>query len=205
LKIKHLLIILIMFAGLGKDLRAQVRFTYGLEWAYSGVFMDFHKFNYFSTDGVRVEDSLSEPVFKSTGQLYANAGVNLGSHWAVAFYSGFTAIYENRKVIPYSLRLTYFTKAYDSSGWKVFLDGGSAYALAGSFNHKPLIIAKAGTGYRFPIYKEFCLDVFTSLQFTSDYPLNIYDKYTYQPVPHEVLRFSSRYGMSLAVGCALSF
>ena len=194
-----------MFAGLGKDLRAQVRFTFGLEWAYSGVFMDFHKFNYFSTDGVRVDDSLAEPVFKSTGQLYANAGVNLGSHWAVAFYSGFTAIYENRKVIPYSLRLTYFTKAYDSSGWKVFLDGGSAYALAGSFNHKPLIIAKAGTGYRFPIYKEFCLDVFMSLQFTSDYPLNIYDKYTYQPVPHEVLRFSSRYGMSLAVGCALSF
>ena len=58
-----------MFAGLGKDLRAQVRFTYGLEWAYSGVFMDFHKFNYFSTDGVRVDDSLAEPVFKSTGQL----------------------------------------------------------------------------------------------------------------------------------------
>ncbi len=205
MKIKHLLIILIMFAGLGKDLQAQVRFTYGLEWGYTGVFMDFHKFNYFSTDGVRVDDSQATAVYKSTGQIYANAGVNLGSHWAIGLYSGFTAIFEARKVVPYSLRFTYFRNAYDSEGWKFFLDGGSAYPLDGSLNKQLPFIGKAGAGYRIPVYKKFCLDFFTALQFTSDHPLHIFDKYTHQPVPHEFLRFSSRYGMGLTVGMALSF
>ena len=194
-----------MSAGLAGDLHAQVRFTYGLEWAYAGVFMDFHKFNYFSTDGVRVDDSLAKPVYKSTGQILANAGVNIGNHWAVSLYSGFSAIYEDRKVIPYSLRFTYFIKAYDQSGWKIFLDGGSAHSLAGSFNNKPLMIIKAGTGYRVPVYKDFCLDLFTALQFTSDHPVNIYDKFTHQPVPHQSLRYSSRYGVGLVFGCALAF
>lgn len=205
MKIRRLLIFLIILAGLGQGLQAQVRFNWGLEWGYTGLIVDWHRFNYFSTDGVRVDDTMTHAEYKSTGQLLVNAGVGLGRHWALGLYSGFTAVYEARKVVPYSLRITYFTNAYDLQGWKFFLDGGSAWSHGGTFRNRPVLIAKAGAGYRIPIYRDFCLDFFTALQFTSDHPLHILDKYTVQPVPPEVLRYSSRQGLGVTLGLALAF
>ena len=205
MKIRRLLIILIILAGLGQGLRAQVRFAWGLEWGYTGLVMDWHRFNYYSTDGVRVDDTMTQPQYKSTGQFLLNAGVGLGNHWELGLYSGFTAVYEARKVVPYSLRITYFRKAYNMEGWKFFLDGGSAWSRSGTFNKWPILIVKTGAGYRIPIYKDFCLDFFTALQFTSDHPVHILDKYNVQPVPPGALRYSSRQGLGVTLGLALAF
>ena len=185
-------------------MQAQTRFTWGLEWGYSGVFLDSHSFNYFTTDGVRVQDSDTVFELNSCGVVLVDAGVNIGDHLTAAFYTGYTAVYEARKVIPYSLRATYFFKGCDNAGWKAFLDAGSAFPLKGSFNRKPLFTAKAGTGYRIPIYKNFCLDGFVALQFAADHPMDIRDKYTHMPVPHEVLRRSDRSTVSLMLGLSLT-
>ena len=203
LKINKLLKILII-ACIPLAMQAQTRFTWGIEWGYSGVFMDSHTFNYFTTDGVRVHDTDTVFGLHSCGIFLLNAGVNIGNHLTAAVYSGYTSVYEARKVIPYSLRTTYFFKGCDNAGWKVFLDAGSAFPLRGSFNRKPLIIAKAGTGYRIPIYKNFCLDGFLALQYAADHPLLIFDKYTHTPVPQEVLRRSDRSTLGVVIGLSLT-
>lgn len=185
-------------------LQARTRFTWGLEWAYSGVVMDSHNFNYFTTDGVRVQDSDTFTQIKSCGLFLVNAGLNLGDHFTTAFYTGYTSVYENRKVIPYSLRMTYLFNGCDNAGWKVFLDAGSAYPLNGSFNRQQLLIAKAGTGYRIPIYKSFCLDGFLAVQYAVDHPLEIRDKYTLMNVPTEDLKHSDRNTLGFVIGFALT-
>ena len=185
-------------------LQAQTRFTWGLEWGYSGIFLDSHTFNYFTTDGVRVQDADAVIEIKSAGQALLNAGVIIGNHVAVGLYTGYTAVYEARKVIPYSLRFTYFFKGCDNAGWKAFLDAGSAYPLNGSFNKKPLVMAKAGGGYRIPIYKNFCLDAFFGLQFAADHPFEVRDKYTHQMVPPHELKRSDRNTLGFMMGFSLS-
>jgi hypothetical protein len=185
-------------------MQARTRFTWGLEWAYSGVVTDTHNFNYYSIDGVRVQDSDTFKEIKSCGQFLVNAGVNLGDHFTAAFYTGYTSVYEARKVIPYSLRFTYLPKGCDNAGWKVFLDAGSAYPLKGSFNNKQLLVAKAGTGYRIPLYKSFCFDSFIALQYVIDHPLEIRDKYTLMPVPPQDLKHSDRSTLGFVIGFALT-
>ena len=185
-------------------MQAGNRFTWGLEWAYSGVVIDSHNFNYFTTDGVRVQDSDTFTEIKSCGMFLMNAGLNLGDHFTTAFYTGYTAVYEARKVIPYSLRMTYFVKGCDKPGWKVFLDAGSAYPLKGSFNNKPLLMTKAGTGYRIPVYKSYCLDSFFALQFVVDHPMEIRDKFTMMPVPPQDLKRSDRNTLGFVIGFALT-
>ena len=186
------------------SVQARTRFTWGLEWAYSGVCLDSHVFNYHSTDGVRVQDTDSVLEIKSCGIILANAGVNIGDHWTAGFYTGYTAVYEARKVIPYSLRATYFFKGNQSDGMKVFLDAGSAYPLKGTFNKKPVFIVKAGTGYRIPIYKSFCLDGFFALQYAADHPFEVRDKYTHMLVPPHDLKRSDRNTLGFVFGFALS-
>ena len=203
LKINRLLNILIIVC-ISIGLQAQTRFTWGLEWGYSGVFLDSHNFNYFTTDGVRVQDSDTFFEIKSCGLALINAGIEFADHWSAGLHTGYTAVYEARKVIPYSLRMSYFFNGCDSDGWKVFLDAGSAYPLKGSFNRKPLFLAKVGGGYRIPIYKNFCLDGFFALQFAADHPFEIRDKYTHQLVPPHELRRSDRSTVSFAVGLSLS-
>ena len=199
-RLLNILIILCITSGL----QARTRFTWGLEWGYSGVFLDSHSFNYFTTDGVRVQDSDSVMELKSCGLILANAGLEIGGHMTAGFYTGYTALYEARKVIPYSLRATYFFKGCQEDGIKVFLDAGSAFPLNGSFNKKPLFIVKAGTGYRMPIYKSFCLDAFFALQYGMDHPLEILDKYTHLHVPPQDLKRSDRNTLGVVVGLSLS-
>lgn len=203
LKINRLLNILII-ACISIGVQARTRFTFGYEWGYSGVCLDSHVFNYFTTDGVRVQDSENVFDYKSCGLALFNAGVNLGDHWNAGFYTGYTAVYEARKVIPYSLRMTYFFKGSDNAGWKAFLDAGSAYPLKGSFNNKVLIIAKAGAGYRIPLYKSFCLDGFFGVQFAADHPYEIRDKYTYEIVPPQELKRSDRNTLGFVIGLSLT-
>ena len=186
-------------------MQAQTRFTWGLEWGYGGVFLDSHNFNYFTTDGVRVQDSDTFFTIKSCGIILLNAGVNFGNHWTAGLYSGYTSVFEARKVVPYSLRMTYLFNGFDNAGWKVFLDAGSAIPIRGSFNKKPTLMAKAGTGYRIPIYKNFCLDGFIALQFAADHPFEILDKYTHQPVPPQELRRSDRSTLGFQTGLSLKF
>ena len=66
-------------------------------------------------------------------------------------------------------------------------------------------MAKAGTGYRIPIYKNFCLDGFIALQFAADHPFEILDKYTHQPVPPQELRRSDRSTLGFQTGLSLKF
>ena len=203
LKINRLLKILII-ACIPCVVQAQTRFTWGLEWGYSSVFLDSHNFNYFSTDGVRVQDSDTVFGIKSCGLILLNAGVTFADHWTAGLYTGYTSIYEARKVIPYSLRMTYLFNGCDNAGWKVFLDVGSAYPLNGSFSKKPLILGKAGTGYRIPIYKNFCLDGFLALQLATDHPVEIFDKFTHMMVPPQELKHSDRNTMGLMIGLSLT-
>ena len=185
-------------------MQAQTRFTWGIEWGYSGVFLDSHTFNYFTTDGVRVHDSNTVFELHSCGVFLLKAGVNIGSNLTAAVFTGYTSVFEARKVIPYSLRTTYFFKGCDNAGWKAFLDAGSAYPLKGSFNKKPLVMAKAGGGYRIPIYKNFCLDAFFGLQFAADHPFEVRDKYTHQMVPPHELKRSDRNTLGFMMGFSLS-
>ena len=104
------------------------RFTFGAEWNYIGSFHCGIHHNFFSEEGYRVDLYHTGFGYKSNGDVYLHAGIDLREKWNISFYTGLAGVYDIGKIIPISIRASrYFKPNVMGDRWFSFLDAGSMH------------------------------------------------------------------------------
>ena len=116
---------------------------------------------------------------------------------------GWAGVYEDRRVVPVTLRGSVFFRGYDADGAKFFLEGGRC--IAPSLAGKNIWLGKAGGGYRILLDTHFALDLSLSLQAVHDHPVGVYDRSRDELVPDWNLRRSDCDYLSMNFSIALCF
>lgn len=177
---------------------------YGVEWGYTASFWETYHYNYTSpSQGARIDSRDSRFAYKSNGHVYAFAGARFARHFALDGVIGWAGLYEERRMVPVTLRSSFFFKSYDQDGLKAFLEGGCC--LGESFAGKPVGIGKLGGGYRVMLDRHFALDLALSLQGVSDHPLDVYDRKREEAIPEASLRRSDCGYLSVNFSISLCF
>lgn len=177
---------------------------YGVEWGYTASFFEAYHYNYTSpSSGARIDTRDSHLSYKSNGHIYGFVGAKFARRFALDAAAGWAGLFESRRMVPLTLRGSYFFRGYDRDGWKLFAEGGCC--LGESHAGKAVGIARLGSGYRVMLDRNFALDLSLSLQGVSDHPTNVYDKAREEAIPDASLRRSDCNYLALNFSVALSF
>ena len=146
---------------------------FGFEWGISPQFFKFHKFNYISDDGYRVNGDNSGVDYNFNASLEANVNFILGKHTVLGLYSGYCGITKDSRVVPLSMRFTLFPNGSNQDCFLYFADAGVGFHLSkpGIPAQNPCFIAKLGAGYRYILGGRISLDLLVNMQGCIDNPL----------------------------------
>lgn len=175
--VKKLFICIIVAAGLltgrGDIIARTPAVNFGLEWGIDPQIASFHKFNYVSWEGYRVNGDNSGINYNLNATVLANISVNTGEYFRVGLYSGYSGITRNTRVIPLSARFTMFPQGPDKDSFLYFIDAGAGFHLnePKAPAQKPCFITKLGAGYRYIMGGKTSLDLLVNLRGVVDSPL----------------------------------
>lgn len=148
------------------SLTAQARsplFRYGLEWGFAPMVYETHHLNYIAGEGYRVDDNDSGASFAANATLLAGFGINLSDHVSMGVYAGYTGLSDENRVLPLSLRATWFPKGVTSDGFLCYADVGTGFHVHISDriepDRTPAKTAGIGAGYHFALTRSIGLDL----------------------------------------------
>ena len=147
------------------------RFVFGAEWGYTSSLFNIYHNNYLSPEGIRVDEKGVNFDYYSNGHVLAGVGYAFARKYEVGAYLGFIGVAQERRLVPLSLRATYYFDSYLSDGLFCYLDGGPAFGE----NQNVTLIGKLGGGYRMKLSDHFCLDFILSFHLCSDHPKLFYN------------------------------
>ena len=175
--VKRIFICIIITTGLlvsGRELAARTpAVNFGLEWGVDPQIASFHKFNYVSWEGYRVNGDNSGINYNLNATVLANISFNTGEYFRVGLYSGYCGITRDTRVIPLSARLTMFPQGPYRDSFLYFADAGVGFHLnePRAPAQNPCFIAKLGAGYRYIIGGHTSLDLLVNMRGVVDSPL----------------------------------
>ena len=178
--------------------------TYGIESSYALTFLSFSHFNYISADGDRRDQrTMSSNIF-SNGQFLIHAGLNVSPAVNISLYTGYSGIYRGERMIPLSLRATWFPSAKrpDEHRWLLFCSGGTGFSDFDDVDYS--LEGKVGAGYRISLNRSVKLDFLFSIQEVFTHP-GAYESDAMDYVPAERLRRNDAYITAATIGIALVF
>lgn len=174
-------------------------FSYGVEWGYTSTLMHIYHNNYFAEEGYRIDKSGIDACFNSNGQLLAHIGVNAWDKFNFSTYFGYIGIKQDRRIMPLTLRATYYFNSFFRDGYMIFADNGLGIHDA---EHNTFI-GKYGAGYRLALSRRLNLDLMVSIQIANDHP-TLYDPEEKEIPKEDLRRNDATYG-ALNFNIALSF
>ena len=176
---------------------------YGVEWGSSGTLYTSKHQNYTVSEGYRVDDNHAGWTFIGNAQVLANIGVNITPRIAVAAYTGLEGISKDFRVIPLTLRGTYYFKDMDFDGMLCYFDGGVGFK--GIRNPSEICtLLSAGTGYHMALSSSVSLDFLLSARASLDSP-DIVDPDTGRALPESSIRLNQARFYSVNISIALNF
>ena len=147
------------------------RFVFGAEWGYTASIFNIYHNNYLSPEGIRVDDKGFDFDYSSNGHVLAGVSYAFARKYEAGVYLGFIGVAQDRRLVPLSLRATYYFDSYLKDGLFCYLDGGPAFGE----NQNVTLIGKLGGGYRMKLSDHFCLDFILSFHLCSDHPKLFYN------------------------------
>lgn len=167
-----------------------------LEWGYCATCMHHYHNDYIDeTDGYRIDVTDTKWLMYSNAFLQAGVNLETMKHFSLGLYAGFAGVYQERRVFPATLRLTYFYKDYADSGFFTFVEGGMAFVFDDTDQKNQ--IARLGGGYRCRLSSRNSLDFNFFVQTVTDHP-DIYNMNTSDKVRRVYLNCSdSRYAAAV--------
>ena len=179
-----------------------VRVLYGLEWGYDATVLSSYHRNYLdATDGFRIDEKNTAPMFYSNGHANAHVTLEFARRFGLGIYAGYAGIQERTRFYPLSLRFSYFFNNYSGDSNFVFLEGGAGV------NDKRSTVSpfgKLGYGHRVRLTERASIDFSTALRCVGDNP-PIYDPSIQGYVEKENIRRSDALFGSVVFAISLNF
>ena len=177
------------------------RLTYGIEWAYVGVFYSGYHYNFFAPEGYRVDPRGYIFQYDTNGEAFCHVGYNITDKVNLALYFGVSAFKDHHATLPLSLRVTGFLKDNPiQDRWFWFFDAGTGISI----KKKPEEIynGKFGWGYRLSLSRTTKLDIHLSLRSSYTHP----DIYYYgTEIETERINRSNACLSAFALGMSITF
>lgn len=200
---KALASIFLFFILTAPSAYAKVKFSSGVEWGYKACTYHKYHYNYLSEEGVRINDKGTDNELFSNGEIYGFAGAYVSDYLNLSLYAGFSGIYSDRRVYPVSARASWYFNGRSCDGLKAFVDLGSAFT--DTFNRQKLLLGKAAVGYRFALDKDWGMDLNLCVQYVSDHPDKVIDKYAGTVVTESSLRRCDTTNILFGASVSISF
>lgn len=198
-----IIISLLLLASCALSHAAQPFIRYGVEWGSSGTLFTAKHQNYTVGEGYRVDENHAGWTFIGNAQILADLGVNITPHIAVAAYTGMAGIAEGFRVIPLTMRGTYYFKEMDCDGMLCYFDGGVGFKEIRNPS-KICTLLSAGTGYHVALSRSVSLDFLFSARASLDRP-DIVDPDSGRKIPESSIRLDQASYYSLNISIALNF
>lgn len=181
-----------------------LHFEYGCEWGYTANLFYYYHIHYISRDtGARVDTQESKMVYRSLGDVMLYAGAEIGEKWNIDLNCGYAGIFDNRRVVPLTVRGTFFPKGRGHLKTKLFLEGGTAFAR--SYDGGMPAIVKLGVGKRIELARRVSLDFNAAVQLCHDRPTSVFDEVHHVQVEQAQLRQSNAMYAGINLSMALNF
>ncbi len=182
---KRLLILLLLLSssplGAGNFLTPK----FGVEWGLGITLYQSYHYNFLTEDYMRVDEKGTEWMMNMTGLLLGNVGCYMGKHFSVDLYLGSQGIRTDERVVPLTLRTTYYISGWKKDGEFLFAEGGVGFRS----HLRTTELAKLGYGHRMKLSEHISLNFIFLLQACFDRP-KVIDRYTGQIVPQDMVRLS---------------
>lgn len=205
---KPLIIIALLFSSLSlghartPGEKGSLRFRYGLEWGYTISISNTYHYDYtHPEDGFRVDRKDTEFYGYSNAYADLNTGIEFLKHYGVSLHAGFAGIKQERRMMPVSLRQSYFFNGYDSDGVVAFIEEGIGFHKS---EDRLSYLLKLGAAYRIALGSHESLDMGLSFRAVTDHP-PVYDSDLKDDVPSEHLRKSDALYGSVNLSISLHF
>ncbi|MBO4455720.1 MAG: hypothetical protein J5695_04905 [Bacteroidales bacterium] len=194
---RTLLLVLLLLPALALSARGP-RFSYGLEWGYTGTFLRTHQYNYIYSEGARIVDNDAFWWYYSNGSVLADVGLDLGDKVNLSVYSGLLGVYSRRWMVPIELRTRWCPNGLENNGPLAHL--GTSITIPTSTLQESTLRINAGGGYRFCVYRHLSVDFLMCLVVTGDHDL-IRDPDTdfYVPSKNITKNYSQYWGVNMSV------
>lgn len=159
---------------------AQSRFFFGMEWGLGSNISSTKKVNYLSSEGYRVNETISgfDPYLNAN--ILLNAGMIIGKRTSISLCSGYMGISNNFRTIPLMARFNFHFNGVWEDGLYLYVSGGRGFRT-------PCNLAVAGVGLRTMTGPRSSVDFSIRYRGTLHKP-TIYDKDSGQPIPKEKIR-----------------
>ena len=178
------------------------RLSYGLEWGYTGTFLNTWQYNYIYSSGSRIIDNDLSWRYFSNGSLLANVGMDLGDKVNLSLYSGIHGVYFKRRMIPLGLRARWCPAGLYNNGCIMYVGSSALFPTAPLHTVSPR--ADIGAGYRVKVYKTTSVDFLLSFAVSGDHK-SITDPDTSAPVPEADITKNYAQYWGVAFSIALNF
>ena len=184
----------------GKERSA--RLSYGLEWGYDATVLELHHYNYMdATDGFRIDEKATTPMFYSNGHAIAHITLEFARRYALGLRAGYTGVFQRTRIFPLALRGTFFFNSFRTDGQFIYIEGG-----AGLHEMRKSVspFGRLGYGYRFVLSRKCSMDFEASLRTVADHP-PIYDSTISEYVAEDNVRRSDALYNAFILSVALNF
>lgn len=205
---KTLIFISLLFTSLplchagNQGQKGSLRFRYGVEWGYTISISNSYHYDYIHPeDGFRVDRKDTDFYAYSNAYANLNTGVEFLRHFGASLHAGFAGIKQERRMVPVSIRESFFFNGYDSDGVLAFIEEG--LGIHGS-EDRLSYFAKMGAAYRIALGARESLDLGLSFQAVTDHP-PVYDNDTNDYVPDEYLRMTDALYGSINLSVSIHF
>lgn len=174
------------------------RFSYGLEWGYTGTFLRTRQYSYIYSAGSRITENYPEWRYFSNGSVLANAGLDISDSFNLSAYSGLLGVYFRRWMIPVELRARWCPLGLQNDGPLIHCGAAATFPTSTLMETSGRL--NAGGGWRCNVYRSISIDFLLSLNVTLDHDI-IYDPDTYLPVPsmNVTRNFSEYWGINFSL------
>ena len=188
--------------GKNEALIATNKWDFGVEWSYVGTYAYNTKYNFFNTEGYRVNAHSEVSGYWSNAEVLLHAGYNLNRRWNISLYTGVIGLADIHYAVPVSLRMThYFAKnSILADTWLAFAEVGSGICI----KNEPQEIwsGKIGGGYRINLSEATKLDFIAAFRLTYTHPQIIDGN---DKIPLEYTNLNSALLQSFSIGMAITF
>ena len=173
------------------------KFSYGLEWGYTGTFLRTYQYNYIYSEGARIIENDAVLWYYSNGSVLANAGIDLGRNVNLSVYSGLLGVYSRRWMVPVELRTRWCPMGLEANGLVTHL--GAALAFPTKPIQETCARVNIGAGYRVHVYKHISADFLMSFVLTTDHDsINDPDTGYYVPTKDITKNYAEYWGVGIS-------